>query len=263
MAAQLQPGNTRKGNPWRLAVWGTAAGLLMIPAIAMQLGAEGVHWTAFDFVVMGTLLGSCCAAYELATRMSGNTLYRLGFAVAIVLGFLLVWINLAVGIIGGEANPANLVFAGVLAVGLVGALIGRFTAGGMFRAMVAAGRRVRTGARFDGRRHAQRGIRCHVVHISGPVPQGGAVTTAGAYFRYPIPGVLRMTTKAYGAHAADKPVEAIAIERRAPGVNDVQIDIAYCGVCHSDLHTVRSEWPGTLYPCVPGHEIVGHVSAVA
>jgi uncharacterized zinc-type alcohol dehydrogenase-like protein len=71
-----------------------------------------------------------------------------------------------------------------------------------------------------------------------------------------------MTTKAYGAHAADKPVEAIAIERRAPGANDVQIDIAFCGVCHSDLHTVRSEWPGTLYPCVPGHEIVGHVSAV-
>ena len=71
-----------------------------------------------------------------------------------------------------------------------------------------------------------------------------------------------MTTKAYGAHAADKPVEAMAIERRAPGPNDVQIDIAYCGVCNSDLHTVRSEWPGTLYPCVPGHEIVGHVSAV-
>jgi uncharacterized zinc-type alcohol dehydrogenase-like protein len=42
----------------------------------------------------------------------------------------------------------------------------------------------------------------------------------------------------------------------------VQIDIAYCGVCHSDLHQVRSEWEGTLYPCVPGHEIVGHVSAV-
>ena len=71
-----------------------------------------------------------------------------------------------------------------------------------------------------------------------------------------------MTTKAYGAHAADQPVTAIEIERRAPGPGDVQIDIAYCGVCHSDLHTVRSEWPGTLYPCVPGHEIVGHVSAV-
>jgi len=71
-----------------------------------------------------------------------------------------------------------------------------------------------------------------------------------------------MSTKAYGAHAADQPVTAIAIERRAPGPGDVQIDIAFCGICHSDLHTVRSEWPGTLYPCVPGHEIVGHVSAV-
>ena len=71
-----------------------------------------------------------------------------------------------------------------------------------------------------------------------------------------------MLTKAYGAHAADKPLEALDIERRAPGDHDVQIDIAFCGVCHSDLHTVRSEWGGTLYPCVPGHEIVGRVSAV-
>jgi uncharacterized zinc-type alcohol dehydrogenase-like protein len=71
-----------------------------------------------------------------------------------------------------------------------------------------------------------------------------------------------MTTKAYGAYAADKPLEPIAIERREPGPRDVEIEIAFCGVCHSDLHTVRSEWGGTLYPCVPGHEIVGHVSAV-
>ena len=71
-----------------------------------------------------------------------------------------------------------------------------------------------------------------------------------------------MTVKAYGAYAGDKPLEAMEITRRPPGAHDVQIDIAFCGVCHSDLHTVRSEWPGTLYPCVPGHEIVGHVSAV-
>ena len=71
-----------------------------------------------------------------------------------------------------------------------------------------------------------------------------------------------MDTKAYGARAADKPLEAMDIQRRQPGPHDVQIDIAYCGVCHSDLHTVRSEWGGTKYPCVPGHEIVGHVSAV-
>ncbi|MGJ7914467.1 NAD(P)-dependent alcohol dehydrogenase [Massilia sp. LXY-6] len=71
-----------------------------------------------------------------------------------------------------------------------------------------------------------------------------------------------MTVKAYGAYAGDKPLESMDITRRAPGPHDVQIDIAYCGVCHSDLHTVRGEWAGTLYPCVPGHEIVGRVSAV-
>jgi uncharacterized zinc-type alcohol dehydrogenase-like protein len=71
-----------------------------------------------------------------------------------------------------------------------------------------------------------------------------------------------MTVKAYGAHAADQPLEALTITRRAPGPHDVQIEIAYCGVCHSDLHTVRAEWAGTLFPCVPGHEIVGRVSAV-
>jgi uncharacterized zinc-type alcohol dehydrogenase-like protein len=71
-----------------------------------------------------------------------------------------------------------------------------------------------------------------------------------------------MTVKAYGAHAADQPLQSLDIARRAPGAHDVQIDIAFCGVCHSDLHTVRSEWAGTLYPCVPGHEIVGRVSAV-
>ncbi len=71
-----------------------------------------------------------------------------------------------------------------------------------------------------------------------------------------------MTTKAYGAPTANTALEPMAIQRRAPGAQDVQIEIAYCGVCHSDLHTVRAEWGGTLYPCVPGHEIVGHVSAV-
>ena len=71
-----------------------------------------------------------------------------------------------------------------------------------------------------------------------------------------------MTTKAWGATAADQPIVAMDIQRRAPGPRDVQIDIAYCGICHSDLHTVRSEWGGTRYPCVPGHEIVGRVSAV-
>ena len=71
-----------------------------------------------------------------------------------------------------------------------------------------------------------------------------------------------MIVKAYGAYAGDKPLESMDITRRAPGAHDVQIDIAYCGVCHSDIHQVRAEWAGTSYPCVPGHEIVGRVSAV-
>ena len=71
-----------------------------------------------------------------------------------------------------------------------------------------------------------------------------------------------MTVNAYGAHAGDQPLVPLRISRRAPGAHDVQIAIAYCGVCHSDLHQVRAEWAGTLFPCVPGHEIVGRVSAV-
>ncbi len=71
-----------------------------------------------------------------------------------------------------------------------------------------------------------------------------------------------MLVQAYGAQAGDQPLAPLEITRRAPGEHDVQIDIAYCGICHSDLHQVRSEWAGTQYPCVPGHEIVGRVSAV-
>jgi alcohol dehydrogenase (NADP+) len=71
-----------------------------------------------------------------------------------------------------------------------------------------------------------------------------------------------MIVRAYGAHAGDKPLQPLDIQRRTPGPHDVQIAIAYCGVCHSDLHQVRAEWAGTLFPCVPGHEIVGRVAAV-
>jgi uncharacterized zinc-type alcohol dehydrogenase-like protein len=71
-----------------------------------------------------------------------------------------------------------------------------------------------------------------------------------------------MTVKAFGAYAGDKPLEPMDINRRSVGPHDVGIEIAFCGVCHSDIHQVRSEWAGTLYPCVPGHEIVGRVSLV-
>lgn len=66
----------------------------------------------------------------------------------------------------------------------------------------------------------------------------------------------------YAAQSAHSPLAPFSFERRAPGPHDVRIDILYCGVCHSDLHTARDEWHNTRYPSVPGHEIVGRVTAV-
>src|SRR5690606_35341052 len=69
-------------------------------------------------------------------------------------------------------------------------------------------------------------------------------------------------TRGYAAQSGDQPLQPFNFQRRTPGHGDVQIDILYCGVCHSDLHTARNEWNNTLFPSVPGHEIVGRVAAV-
>ena len=68
--------------------------------------------------------------------------------------------------------------------------------------------------------------------------------------------------QAYAAQAATTPLAPFTIERREPGAGDVAIAILHCGVCHSDLHAARGDWGNTVYPCVPGHEIVGRVTAV-
>jgi len=68
--------------------------------------------------------------------------------------------------------------------------------------------------------------------------------------------------RAYAAQSATTPLAPFAFERRDLNPDDVSIEILFCGVCHSDLHTARAEWDGTLFPCVPGHEIVGRVTAV-
>ncbi len=70
------------------------------------------------------------------------------------------------------------------------------------------------------------------------------------------------TCTGYAATSADTRLEPFAFERRDPRADDVEIEIVYCGVCHSDLHQARNEWRNTLYPCVPGHEIVGRVTRV-
>ena len=71
-----------------------------------------------------------------------------------------------------------------------------------------------------------------------------------------------MQTKAYAAQSATTKLAPFSVDRRAPGAKDVALEILYCGVCHSDLHTARGEWHGVQFPAVPGHEIVGRVTAV-
>ncbi len=71
-----------------------------------------------------------------------------------------------------------------------------------------------------------------------------------------------MNTKAYGSVAADSALAPINIERRTPTPHDVAIEILYCGVCHSDLHQARNEWHNTVFPCVPGHEIIGRITSI-
>jgi len=119
----------------RLAL--ATAFLLLIPLVAMQFTKE-VNWTASDFVVAGVLLFGTGLTYAVVSRMGNNGSYRLGVGVAVAAGLLLIWGNLAVGFIGSEDNPANLLFGAVLAVAFVGALVARFRPLGMSRAMFAA-----------------------------------------------------------------------------------------------------------------------------
>lgn len=121
---------------WRIAAWGTAAMLLLLPLVAMQFTDE-VNWSGADFAVFGAMLACAGGAFELAARMTRNFAYRAAVGVALVAAFLLVWANGAVGIIGSEDNPANLMFAGVLAVAIIGAVVARFRPRGMARALVA------------------------------------------------------------------------------------------------------------------------------
>ncbi len=78
----------------------------------------------------------------------------------------------------------------------------------------------------------------------------------------PVEKQGRIKTNGYAAQSSTSPLSPFSFERRTPGPQDVQIDILYCGVCHSDLHTARNEWTNSTYPVVPGHEIVGRVVKV-
>ncbi len=120
----------------RIAPWIGSAGLLLLPLVAMQFTDE-VQWTAFDFAVAGALLFICCSLWELGFRISRNAAYRMGLGVAVGGALFTLWANGAVGVIGNEDNPANLMFIVVIALGVVGAFVANFRAAGMARAMTA------------------------------------------------------------------------------------------------------------------------------
>lgn len=136
MTDNMDKDGARRGSRWRLVVWSGAAGLLLVPLIATRFTDE-VNWTVSDFVIFGAMLAAALGTFELAVRKTRNTAYRTAVGIAVATAFLLVWINGAVGIIGSEDDPANRMFAGVLAVGFIGAAIARFKPRGMARAMVA------------------------------------------------------------------------------------------------------------------------------
>ena len=132
-------GNGRRRNGLRPFVWGAAACLLLLPAVAMRFFPDsGVNWTGSDFVVMGAMLAIACGLYELGAWMSGNVAYRMGFGLAALTVFLTIWVNLAVGMLGSENDIVNLMFAGVLLVAAAGGLLAGLKPAGMARAMAAA-----------------------------------------------------------------------------------------------------------------------------
>jgi hypothetical protein len=129
----------RIGSPWRIAGWGTAVVLLAAPFVAMRLHAEGVNWSAGDFVFAGVIFATVGGLLELAVWKIESGWYRTAVAIALLANLLVVWVNLAVGIVGSEHNPLNQLFFLALLIGIAIACIARFRAAGMARAMLASG----------------------------------------------------------------------------------------------------------------------------
>lgn len=129
----------RRGvSPWRIIGWGTVAALLLAPLVAMQFTSE-VDWDETDFIVMGFIFGSLGLSLEFMITRSQSLAYRIASGIAILAAFLLIWANLAVGMIGSEDNAYNLLFGAVLAIAIVGSIATRFRPMGMALATAAAG----------------------------------------------------------------------------------------------------------------------------
>lgn len=127
-------GNAENGELWwgsvlRKLAWGGAAFLWLLPLAAMQF--TKVNWDLFDFIVAGALLFGSAGIVDLATRTAKNLPQLIAAVIAVGASFLVIWVNLAVGIIGSEDHPANLMFFGVIAIAMAGTFVARFRPEGM------------------------------------------------------------------------------------------------------------------------------------
>lgn len=121
----------------RVAAWAAAiAAVLAVPFTAMQFSGE-VNWTAFDFILVAVLLGAIGAAYELAAAR-GSLTYRAGVAVAVAAGVMLFVVSGAVGVIGSEDDPANMLYVGLIVLTALGAALSGFRAGRLAMILYAA-----------------------------------------------------------------------------------------------------------------------------
>jgi hypothetical protein len=137
MAEQEQHGWLRLESRFRMVAWSIGGLLLLAPLVAMRFTDE-VKWTAGDFLFAALLIGGTGGLYELAARTTSGLAYRFAVGVALGAGFLIIWLSGAVGIIGSENNPLNQLYAGVLAIAVIGGFVVDFRASRMAWVMTAA-----------------------------------------------------------------------------------------------------------------------------
>lgn len=138
MNSALEAAPTPRTHIWRIVGWGSAVALILTPLVAMQFTSE-VNWDETDFIVAAIIFAIVGGLIELAVRISSNWYFRFGAMFAVLAGFMVVWSNLAVGMIGNEDNPANLWFGAVLLTAICGSILSHFYKGILPTVMLAAG----------------------------------------------------------------------------------------------------------------------------
>ncbi|HEY8592125.1 MAG TPA: hypothetical protein VIL42_04575 [Sphingomicrobium sp.] len=127
-------GGALRNIPWRVIGWGGAVVLLSLPFFAMQFTDSGVDWSVGDFIFAGVMFAIIGGLLELGVRISKNWTYRIALALALLGSLLTIWVNLAVGIVGSEDNPNNMLFFIAVLMGVGGAIGAKLRADGMARA---------------------------------------------------------------------------------------------------------------------------------